>query len=160
MRPAMILTAAREAGVTLTARAGVVYAAPSGRLPAELVDEIRAHKEELVAALSHPPCPSCGAPVDAPESVLCGPCYAARRGPGRVLPFDPDRRRRTEARLAARPCGTCGAVAWRVSGRGDATCGRCFPDSSSAPARPLAGRPVSPGAPGAGRGGVSGGGVA
>jgi hypothetical protein len=102
-----------------------------------------------------PRCTSCGAPVDDPEAVLCGSCYQARRSHGRVLPFDPDRRRRTEARLAGRPCGTCGATSWRVNGRGDAACRGCFPESSSSPARPLAGRPVSPGAPGAGRGGVS-----
>ncbi len=106
------------------------------------------------AASPAPPCPACGSPVARSEDLLCDTCYSARRGPGRVLRFDPDRRSRTLARLAGRPCAACGAVAWRVNARGDATCGRCFPDSSSTPARPLAGRPVSPGAPGAGRGGV------
>lgn len=44
---------------------------------------------------------------------------------GRVLRFDPARRRRTEQRLTGRPCATCGSVAWTVTARGDAYCGPC-----------------------------------
>lgn len=105
-----------------------------------------------------PACTACGSPVDDPGDALCGACYAARRGPGRVLTFDPDRRRRTLARLAGRPCGTCGAVAWRVNARGDATCRGCFPSSppaGSAPDAPSASKLSGPD-----RGGVSRGGPA
>lgn len=55
MTPGSILAAANQAGVILSVRAGTVYAAPSGRLPAELRDEIRSHKAEIVAALSPEP---------------------------------------------------------------------------------------------------------
>lgn len=123
--PATILAAATQAGVNLSVRAGTVYAAPPGRLPAELVDEIRAHKEELVAALALPTCPSCGTPVADPQDVLCQPCYLSRRALGRVLSFDPDRRRRTGARLAGRRCETCGGSWWRIDARGDAECEAC-----------------------------------
>ncbi len=112
------------------------------------------------AASPAPLCPACGAPVDDPEAVLCGACYAARRGPGRVLAFDPDRRRRTEARLAGRACGTCGATSWRVNGRGDATCRGCFPDSSSTRSGSAPDAPAASKLAGPDRGGVSGGGAA
>jgi len=102
-----------------------------------------------------PRCTSCGAPVDDPEAVLCARCYAARRSHGRVLPFDPDRRRRTEARLAGRACGTCGAVAWRVNARGDATCRGCFPDYSSTRSGSMPDAPSLARAAGPDRGGVS-----
>jgi hypothetical protein len=90
-----------------------------------------------------PTCPSCGGPVEEdPGDVLCGACYAARRGPGEVLAFDPDRRSRTLARLADRPCPDCQAVTWHVNGRGDATCQTCarrragFDEMSAREARP------------------------
>lgn len=89
-----------------------------------------------------PLCPSCGAPVDDSGDVICGSCYAARRGPGEVLAFDPDRRSRTLARLADRPCPDCQAVTWHVNGRGDATCQTCarrragFDEMSAREARP------------------------
>lgn len=124
--PATILAAASQAGVNLSVRAGTVYAAPPGRLSAALVDEIRAHKAELVDLLAVSlACTSCGAPVADPQDVLCQPCYLARRAPGRVLSFDPDRRRRTEARLAGRRCETCGGSWWRIDARGDAECEAC-----------------------------------
>ncbi len=72
-----------------------------------------------------PTCPPCGGPVEDPGDVLCGACFAARRSQGKVLAFDPDRHGRTEARLAGRACGTCGAASWRVNARGDATCQTC-----------------------------------
>lgn len=72
-----------------------------------------------------PLCPPCGAPVDDPGDVLCGACYTARRAPGRLLRFDPERRRRAEERLSGRACGSCGATDWHVSGRGDAFCVPC-----------------------------------
>jgi hypothetical protein len=72
-----------------------------------------------------PSCFRCASPVAAPQDLLCGPCYAERRAPGRVLAFDPDRRRRTEARLADRPCPDCQTIDWYVSRRGDATCRTC-----------------------------------
>lgn len=158
--PATILAAATQAGVNLSVRAGTVYAAPPGRLSAELLDEIRAHKSELVAALAPPSCTSCGATVADPQDVLCAACYQARRGPGRVLAFDPDRRWRTEARLAGRACGTCAGTAWRVNARGDATCGRCFPDSSSTRSGSAPDAPAASKLAGPDRGGVSGGGAA
>lgn len=45
--------------------------------------------------------------------------------PGHLLRFDPDRRRRTLARLAGYPCPDCQTIAWHVNGRGDATCQTC-----------------------------------
>lgn len=107
------------------------------------------------AASPAPLCPACGTPVADPQDVLCAACYQARRGPGRVLAFDPDRRRRALARLAGRPCGTCGAVAWRVNARGDATCRGCFPDSSSTRSGSVPDAPSAPGLAGPDRGGVS-----
>lgn len=72
-----------------------------------------------------PACTSCSASVDDPGDILCRACYASRRGPGRVLVFDPERRRRSGAHLARRTCTSCGATDWRVTPRGDATCRRC-----------------------------------
>ncbi len=129
MTTATILAAATRVGVNLSVRAGTVYAAPPGRLPAELVDEIKAHKEELVAALALPACTACRAPVASPEDILCGACHAERRGAGRVLAFDPGRRLRTLARLSGRACEMCGATDWHVTARGDAACRGCFTSS-------------------------------
>lgn len=70
-------------------------------------------------------CTLCGSPLSDPGDVLCGGCYASRRGPGIVLTFDPGRRLRTIARLSGRPCGDCGTIAWGVTPRGDATCRTC-----------------------------------
>ena len=155
MSPAEVLAEAARIGLSLHADGGRVVVRPARLLPPTLAEAIRARRGEVLTLLEGCClCVACNAPLPDPGDVLCARCYAARRGPGRVLAFDPDRRRRTEARLAGRACGTCGAVAWRVNGRGDAACRGCFPESSSSPARPLAGRPVSPGAPGAGRGGV------
>lgn len=126
MGPLLILARAAQAGVALSVRAGTVYAAPPGLLPAALVDEIRAHKSELVDLLATSPgCTSCAGPVDDARDLLCQPCYSARRAPGRVLPFDPDRRLRTEQRLAARRCETCGGSWYRVHPNGDAECEPC-----------------------------------
>lgn len=69
-------------------------------------------------------CPSCGTASANAEDILCPDCVAARRGLARVLPFDA-RRRRTEQWLAGRACGTCGAIAWTVTRRGDAFCAPC-----------------------------------
>ena len=70
-------------------------------------------------------CTSCGVVLFLEQDLLCPACYAARRGPGRLLPFDPGRRPRALARLAGRPCPDCLTVAWRVNVRGDATCQTC-----------------------------------
>ena len=70
-------------------------------------------------------CTRCGSPLSDPGDLLCGGCYASRRGPARVLTFGPARRLRTIARLSARPCGNCGRVDWYVNPRGDATCRTC-----------------------------------
>lgn len=44
----------------------------------------------------------------------------------RILPFDPDRRRRTVARLVGFPCPSCGSAdGWVVNPRGDAHCRPC-----------------------------------
>ena len=72
-----------------------------------------------------PACYHCHASLSDPGDLLCPPCYASRRAPGRVLPFDPDRRSRTLARLADRPCPDCHTTDWYVSPRGDATCQAC-----------------------------------
>lgn len=77
------------------------------------------------SAPSVPPCSACGAVLVDPGDVLCASCFDARRAPGRVLRFDPDRRRRTEARLAARRCDDCGGSWWRVHATGDAECESC-----------------------------------
>ncbi len=69
-----------------------------------------------------PPCTSCSAPVAAPEDVLCPACLEARR---KVVPFDPDRRRRTEAALAGGACPACGWSWWQVDHRGDSHCVAC-----------------------------------
>ena len=125
MTAAEILSEASRAGVLLTVQAGKVLASPPGRLPADLVAEIRAHKPELVAALASPTCTACNAPLFIETDVLCPTCYQARRGPGRVLPFDPGRRARTLDRLAGHPCPDCQTVAWHVNAGGDATCQTC-----------------------------------
>lgn len=91
-----------------------------------------------VLTFHSPACPSCGAAV-APDVVLCGPCYEARRAPGRVLPFDPGRRLRTIARLSGRACDGCGAIDWQVTPRGDSFCRPC--------ARSRAALPVPEGVP-------------
>lgn len=76
-------------------------------------------------ALEGEGCTSCGSPLSDPGDVLCGGCFASRRGPGRLLTFDPRRRFRTFARLSGHPCGDCGAIDWHVNPRGDATCRTC-----------------------------------
>lgn len=73
----------------------------------------------------HPTCYGCNAPIFIESDLLCPTCYQARRGPGKVLPFDPDRRGRTLARLAGCPCPECQTVAWHVNANGDATCQTC-----------------------------------
>lgn len=70
-------------------------------------------------------CTSCQSPLFIEADLLCGSCYDARRAPGRVLPFDPDRRRRTEQRLDARRCPDCGGSWWRIHPNGDAVCEPC-----------------------------------
>lgn len=126
MTPSAILSTAAQAGVVLSVRAGTVYAAPPGRLSPALVDEIRAHKSGLVDLLTAPPaCTSCASPIADPNDVLCQACYLARRGPGRVLRFDPDRRRRTVRRLVDRACRDCHTTSWHVTPRGDAICQTC-----------------------------------
>jgi len=125
MTAAEILSEASRAGVLLSVQTGKVLASPPGRLPADLVAEIRAHKPELIAALASPLCTSCQSPLFIESDILCPACYQARRAPGRVLPFDPARRTRTLARLAGYPCPDCQTVAWHVNARGDATCQTC-----------------------------------
>lgn len=161
MSPAEVLAEAARIGLSLHADGGRVVVRPARLLPPALAEAIRAKRREVLTLLECSPlCPACGAPVDDPEAVICGACYQARRGPGRVLAFDPDRRRRTEARLAGRACGTCAGAAWRVNARGDATCGRCFPDSSSTRSGSAPDAPAASKLAGPDRGGVSGGGAA
>lgn len=122
--------------------------APDGSIRAELpepepaamplfIAELRAHRDDAIRFLrargaasapwgNAPGCYRCDAPLDAAADLLCSTCYAARRGPGRVLPFDPEhRRRRTAARLADRHCSGCDQVDWEVNARGDAYCRTC-----------------------------------
>jgi len=76
--------------------------------------------------LEAPACYRCGYPLADPGGdLLCGRCYSSRRGPGRVLTFDPRRRLRSIARLSGRPCGDCGSIDWYVSPRGDSACKPC-----------------------------------
>lgn len=79
-----------------------------------------------------PTCPSCGTAV-APELVLCPACYHVRRAPGRLLAFDPDRRRRTEERLDARRCEACHGSWWRVLPNGDSECEPCRRNRTATP---------------------------
>lgn len=72
-----------------------------------------------------PGCTSCAGPVADAQDLLCPACYHARRAPGRLLPFDPARRRRTEQRLAHRRCETCRGSWWRVLPNGDSECEQC-----------------------------------
>lgn len=132
---------------------------PTEPTKAPFVGFVGSHPTRILKT-APPACTSCGATVADPQDVLCAACYQARRGPGRVLAFDPDRRRRTEARLAGRACGTCGATSWRVNGRGDATCRGCFPDSSSTRSGSAPDAPAASKLAGPDRGGVSGGGAA
>lgn len=113
-----------------------------------------------------PSCTSCASPVADPQDVLCQPCYLARRSTGRVLAFDPDRRRRTEARLAGRRCPSCGGSWWRVLPNGDAECEPCrrtravSSTPSSFPAGSVPDAPSPARASGPDRDGVSRGGAA
>jgi len=122
--------------------------AADGTIRAELPDpepaavplflaELKARREEAIRFLqarrsaspesgAHRSCCCCEAPLDVETDLLCPKCFSARRGPGRVLPFDPEhRRRRTIARLAERRCGHCGTTNWLVTERGDAVCQTC-----------------------------------
>lgn len=59
---------------------------------------------------------------------LCSEGHYRSEVPGpsaRVIPFSPDRRARTEARLAGTSCTACGWSWWQVSPRGDAWCVAC-----------------------------------
>jgi len=70
-------------------------------------------------------CTSCQAPLFIETDLLCPTCYQARRSPDRVIPFDPARRLRAEARLATRRCSDCGGSWWRVHPNGDSECEPC-----------------------------------
>ena len=73
-----------------------------------------------------PSCYRCGSPLADPgRDLLCPECFDSRRGPGRVLTFDPRRRLRAVARLSGRRCGDCGSSDWYVSPRGDSACRPC-----------------------------------
>jgi len=98
--------------------------------------------------LEAPACYRCGSPLADPGGdLLCASCYASRRGPGRVLAFDPRRRLRAIARLSGRPCEDCGAIDWHVTPRGDSACRPCARARGAATTEP-------------GTDGVLGGGVA
>jgi len=120
-----IVNAASAVGVRLLVRDGKILAEPAGIIPEGLKAEIRERKSDLLDALRPVPCYRCGTPVAGAQDLLCQPCYQSRRGTGRVLPFDPGRRRRTEARLAGARCQTCGGSWWRVHPNGDAECEPC-----------------------------------
>lgn len=86
MTPSVILSAATQAGVLLSVRAGTVYAAPAGRLPLALRDEIRTHKAEIVAALAAPPREEVygAAPVTADlRALICIACRSTDFWQGR-----------------------------------------------------------------------------
>ncbi len=71
-------------------------------------------------------CTSCGSRLFIETDLLCPACYQARRSPGRVIPFDPARRVRAEARLATRQCHDCGGSWWRLHQNGDSECESCW----------------------------------
>lgn len=101
--------------------------------------ELRSHRADAVEALRRREarsCTSCGTVLSVPTDALCGACYQARRAPGRVLPFDPGRRARTEARLEARRCPDCGGSWWMVRPSGDAECETCRRGRATAEVRP------------------------
>ena len=126
-----VLDALSACGVRVVLGAGGRPEAEIAGKPAPIIEallnEARAHRYEITEELRRnaPACPQCGVAVT-PELVLCRSCFFASRGAGRVLPFDPDvRRRRTVARLADQPCGNCGYTNWQVTDRGDAVCQIC-----------------------------------
>jgi hypothetical protein len=149
-------------------RAGVGFRlAPDGRLLAHLparlpdgadalLDVVRQDRDDAVqlVRLRSRPCLGCGA--DAGTAVLCPACHDARRERLKLVPFDPERRKRAVWRAYSSTCSTCGACWWRFNGRGDAWCVPCWretrrnfatspqaarPDSAPTVAIPPAARP-------------------
>ena len=78
------------------------------------------------------PCLDCGQGADE-LTLFCPPCWDRRRERGRLLAFDPDRRRRAEARLLGRVCSACGGSSWTLNDRGDSWCATCFPPRGDRP---------------------------
>ncbi len=127
MTPAALIPALEAAGVRLfltdAGGMGADVPDPAPDEVAALLEEVRRHRDEILRLLA-PPCTSCGDPVAGAEAVLCQTCLEARLA-RRLLPFDPDRRRRTEAALATRTCSACGWSWWQVDHRGDSHCVVC-----------------------------------
>ncbi len=127
MTPAEVLSEAARVGLVLRAEGDRIIVRPARLLPPTLADRIRANRDEILAALAKAPaCYACNTPLGVDTDLLCPQCFSTRRGLGRVLPFDPDfRRRRAAARLAGRPCPDCLTVTWLLTERGDAVCRTC-----------------------------------
>lgn len=131
MTAAEILPALEAIGVHLVLSSmGTLEAEVPDPTPPEvdrLLIEVRANRPAIIAALSSPPrvpCLDCRTAL-AEGVLLCCACLERRRGPGRLLRFDPDRRRRTAAALATARCSSCGGSWWGVNARGDAWCEPC-----------------------------------
>jgi hypothetical protein len=124
MTGAGIIRHAREAGISLHVEEGRIKARPARLLAPDLADLIRSNREAVIAAIAFP-CIDCGTGLE--EGVLlCHECLSKRQGWRKVVPFDPDHRRRVEAALATAACSSCGWSWSAVNARGDAWCAACL----------------------------------
>jgi hypothetical protein len=92
-----ILHRAQEAGLSLRVDGDRVLARPAAALSPDLAAAIRANRPAVIVALTG----------------------------GKVLTFDPGRRRRVAASLTWVRCASCGGVDWHVNARGDSWCRAC-----------------------------------